>query len=340
MVHYLLKQTSKHVQILDSSYSNRKSPQTLELSISKAILNARRQSGTLLSYFYIYLSNSNIIIRFTHFTFLTGAHFEHAKGNGEQCETYCTKEESRDPDGVVVKWGERSLGAGRRNDIHTMVKAIRVDKRTLLELADDPETCVPAVKYMRAAERLINLSATVPDRADVRTIYHYGTQGVGKTRCAKAMAGPGFYSFEGFTNGFWNGYNGQTTLVLDEFSGCTLNPTYFQRLCDDGPLMLNIKGGEIPCQITTIHVISNFMPNQWWKETTRVFLPAVARRLTEVHYHYAYRRHHVFLTTSPTDTKEYALNKMLVHINTPGLSELEDLPAFVEGVDNDDNHTH
>jgi len=42
-------------------------------------------------------------------------------------------------------------------------------------------------------------------------------------------------------NGFWNGYTGQSTVLLDEMGGHIMPPLLFQRLCDGYPLILNTK---------------------------------------------------------------------------------------------------
>lgn len=210
-----------------------------------------------------------------------------------------------------------------------MVEAIKDGKR-LADLIDDPELVVPTVKYLRAAERIISLKSVAKPRPDIRVIFHYGPPGMGKTRCATdACGGHDPYFFDGDANGFWLGYSGQQWAIFDEFGGHCLKPLTFQRVCDEYPYNINVKGGTEPCELRTIHICSNYLPDAWWSEKTKYNYDAVCRRIHECHYHYAFGRCHVFKSTSITDRLGYAVVKMRKFLEKPSdFPDIVNLPPI------------
>lgn len=183
-------------------------------------------------------------VRFSHIKrFLPTAHIELARGTPQQCDEYCSKEETR-MDGPY-RFGTMSRGQGSRSDVLALRNAVRAGA-TDRELFDDDECAGPAIRYPSGVARLRAAFEVPPERPDVRVIFHFGPPGTGKTHCAHSAEA--FY-FDGNSGEFWVGYNGQDTLILDEFGGHVLKPLIFQRLCDKYPLWLPIKGGQVPCKV-------------------------------------------------------------------------------------------
>ena len=174
---------------------------------------------------------------------LPTAHTEPARGTGQQCEDYCTKEETR-MDGPY-RYGTRSRGAGSRTDILALRDAVRDGKRDR-ELFEDDAVAGAAIRYCRGVDRMVAAYDSPPMREDVRVILHFGPPGTGKTHCAHS---PKAFYYDGSQGEFWIGYNGEDTVILDEFGGHVLRPLMFQRLCDKYPLWLPIKGGQVPCKV-------------------------------------------------------------------------------------------
>lgn len=197
------------------------------------------ESGTHHFQGYIEMPKS---VRFTHFG-MHGAHFEKAHGSAEECKKYCSKEETR-VDGPY-EFGTISRGQGSRADIIALRDAVKVGK-TKREIFEDDSLTVAATKFSRGMEDMFQAFATPVSRENIRVVFHYGPPGTGKTFCCHH---PDAYYFDGNSNGFWNGYKGQDTLILDEFSGRTLPPLELQRVCDMYPLMINVKGGSMPCKV-------------------------------------------------------------------------------------------
>lgn len=71
--------------------------------------------------------------------------------------------------------------------------------------------------------------------------------GTGKTYCATHLEDgsirPDLYRFRVTQGGFWNMYQGQKSMLVDEMKGNKMSPTEFNEVCDKYPLHVNIKGG-------------------------------------------------------------------------------------------------
>jgi len=78
------------------------------------------------------------------------------------------------------------------------------------------------------------------------------------------------------------------------------------------------QGGCQPCKVTTVHITSNYLPSQWWKEGTRYNREAIARRIHECHYHDKYKHYIRFVSTPVEGGAEgewnYALDKLVHHV--------------------------
>jgi len=92
-------------------------------------------------------------------------------GNSDQCEAYCTKDDTRV--GGPYRFGTRSGGQGARNDIINLRNAIREGKRGR-ELYDDPKTLVAAVKYSRGVTDMLTAYSPAVSREDIQVTFHYG----------------------------------------------------------------------------------------------------------------------------------------------------------------------
>lgn len=115
---------------------------------------------------------------------------------------------------------------------------------------------------------------------------------MGKTHCAThgedGEVRRDQYRYRETQGGFWNLYQGQKSVLIDEMSGKKMSPTEFNELCDKFPLHINIKGGAWPCLVETVDVTTNYWVDTWWK--VGFDRQAGFRRIHEVHYHYGYKK--------------------------------------------------
>ncbi|AMH87749.1 replication-associated protein [Pacific flying fox faeces associated circular DNA virus-7] len=267
-------------------------------------------------------------VKFTHFKCLAGAHFEKRWGTAQQASDYCNGLDHKKPgdksiviDGPWI-WGTMSKGQGSRTDVLNLRDAVKGGKRGR-ELYDDDTVAGAAIKFSRGVAELTRAYSTAPSRGDIRCIFHFGPPGTGKTHCAHDDKGIFninltitltlyiAYYFDGNNGGFWIGYQGEETAILDEFGGHTLPPKQLQRLCDKYPYWMSIKGGEVACHIRTVHICSNYLPSGWWSEKTLYNEDAIYRRIVEVHWHYEFKKYRLYKTDDPLDKSTWAMYKFL-----------------------------
>lgn len=176
-----------------------------------------------------------------------------------------------------------SKGAGARNDLLALRDAIKAGKSDIAILDDDTLSTV-AMRHTRAvlwAKEVYR--GTGGDRGKLQVTLCIGPSGTGKSHCAKTE---GAYYYDG---GFWNGYQGEEVVIMDDFGGHCCTPTEFQRICDGYPLRINTKGSFIWFNGRTIRITSNYIPDAWWKDGTRKCIGAIHRRINDVHYHDRYQ---------------------------------------------------
>lgn len=244
-------------------------------------------------------------VRFSHFKGLERAHFETARGTPQQASDYASKVDTR-IDGPYI-FGTISKGQGSREDIIGVRDAIKEGKSDM-DIFDDDNLINAACRFYRGMEKMRVLYTPPIDRSNIKVTLHYGPSGTGKTACCYT---PDAYFYDGH-NDFWIGYNGQSKVILDEFGGHTMSPLMFQRVLDRYPFTANIKGGSINFNGTDIHITSNYLPNNWWKEGTKYNQDAVYRRIHEVHYHDKIKHYHKFVS----DENSNAMEKLIEFVHT------------------------
>lgn len=115
------------------------------------------------------------------------------------------------------------------------------------------------------------------DWQTVVTVY-WGPSGSGKSRRAREEAGPGAFWLPKPSSStaplYWDGYEGQEHVVIDEFYGWMSRDT-MQRVIDRYPLPVACRGYSAPFVAKKVWITSNDPPEKWWK----IGLGAMERRL-------------------------------------------------------------
>lgn len=119
-------------------------------------------------------------------------------------------------------------------------------------------------------------------RPDVRVRVFYGISGSGKTHSAIEALGPDYYD-KLPTSKFWDGYKGETNVLIDEFRG-EIGISHLLKWCDKYKCTVENKGGGVPLAATNIIITSNIHPKDWWKDLDNATLNAFLRRVTVTHY--------------------------------------------------------
>ena len=82
---------------------------------------------------------------------------------------------------------------------------------------------------------------------------------------------------------WWDGYDGEETIVIEEFKGprtCTLQR--FKRLLDGHQLTLEVKGGQTYAAWTTVRINSNLDPASWYDIADACEKNALFRRFDKI----------------------------------------------------------
>lgn len=205
------------------------------------------------------------------------AHLESAKGTPSQNKAYCTKAETREQ-------GPWELGTmsvvcqGSRTDLIAAHAALMATGNIM-----DVNPCV-AMKYASNCLK-IAAAAPCPRRDDLKVITVIGPSGIGKSFAAWACY-PGLYMpYYGNCGMWWDGYNGQEVILIEEFRGQVPLQRMLQ-LLDIYPLRLEVKGGAVPARFRLIIITSNTEPQDWYPDnpmkagaTREPERQALARRL-------------------------------------------------------------
>lgn len=124
----------------------------------------------------------------------------------------------------------------------------------------------------RMATSLLKLEATrdrmkSPKWRTVKTSVLFGKAGSGKTRKAmEAVQGDDWFKLNhpGDLNVWWDGYNGQSVLILDDFTGW-LPLTQLLGVLDGYPMQVQVKFGTAQAAWTEVIITSNEHPSKWYK---------------------------------------------------------------------------
>jgi hypothetical protein len=185
---------------------------------------------------------------------VVGAHIEMARGSGAQNRAYCTKEESR----VSGPYEFGVMAAQGRHDLTKL--------KTLIDEGAS-EKCLwetsfgSMVRYYRGI--LQYRMVVAPQRNFVtELIFCFGVPGTGKSRWAYENH-PGAYWKQ--PSHWWDSYNGEETVVLDDFYGW-LPYHDVLRLADRYPLLVETKGGQVNFCAKRIIMTSNARPLELWSK--------------------------------------------------------------------------
>ncbi len=204
------------------------------------------------------------------------AHCELRRGSHEEAVAYCTKEETRESD--PFSFGDPSTGQGHRTDWDGLHQQVRNGAR-LGEIAEDHFRLF--VSHSTGILKAINL-ASIP-----RSVFHsldiyYGITGSGKSHTARAEH-PDAYWFPGGHGGWFDLYQGEPTIIFDDFDPKAISYRFLLRIADKYPLMLPVKGAFAQCQFTRVVITHNAHPREWYptEQLSPLLRRATLREFTE-----------------------------------------------------------
>lgn len=196
-----------------------------------------------------------------------GAHIEVAKC--KDVDVYCSKGE------IIIDVNNGCQGS--RVDIAATYAAAKAGKRLRDFL--DMEPSWQQIQIFQKAAAIYSVPRELPDGLEF--LWFHGATGTGKSRTAFAYDGA---YVKGSTGKFWDGYDGQETVIIDDV---TDDSPYFDkstwlRITDRYPVPLEIKGATVQAQFKRLIVTSNLTPKQFWDRMEWDFYSAFERRITEI----------------------------------------------------------
>lgn len=201
---------------------------------------------------------------------IPGAHLEIARGTIEENKTYCTKEESRS-EGPWEYGTIPQLHKGKRTDWHA-IKDMAQNGQTDREIAD-----VFPGHYARNFAGIQKLKALyVAERTEMPMVHVIcGPPGTGKSHYARAQFPAAYWKAP--NNKWWDQYDSEEDVVLDEFKGW-FPYNDLNRLCDKYEYRVEIKGASVPCPARNVVLISNWHPFDWY-DLHRIQFASFKRRV-------------------------------------------------------------
>lgn len=183
-------------------------------------------------------------------------------------DSYCQKEDTRIP-GTSFELGQKPFSRSSKTEwesVWTSAKSgdfsripanVRVvNYRTLRTIASD-------------FSRVLGMER--------ECIVFWGKTGTGKSRRAWDEAGMEAYGKDPRTK-FWDGYDAQEHVVIDEFRG-GIDVSHLLRWLDRYPVRVEIKGSSKPLAAKKIWITSNISPVVWYPMLDEETLAALMRRL-------------------------------------------------------------
>lgn len=194
-------------------------------------------------------------------------HLSVARGSAEDNKKYCSKPECS----IVpfVEFGSPS-SQGHRSDLE-VAGQMAIDGKW----KEIPYGMV--IKFGRGLQMLAAIHTKVRPPS-MKIVVYWGCPGSGKTYRAKKENPGAFILSKSNTGWWWSEYNGQDTVIIEEFDPdkCKKDTPFFLTWCDKYPTQVQTFGAKMQLLATKFVFTSNFDPYTWFEKS-----PAWLRRLKD-----------------------------------------------------------
>jgi hypothetical protein len=227
------------------------------------------------------------------------AHIEERNGTSKQASGYCKKgtdeaedysiffPRTREDPGTwsyVCEYGQIS-SQGKRTDLTPAVELLANGSSIVSVAKQHPEIFVRYHRGLRDLRASYLLPRNLPDNPQVVVLW--GDTGTGKTRDAILHYSPDeeHYVFRPSNGNWWDGYDGQKKVILEEFRG-SMPWADLLGLLDRNEYRAPVKGGFVQIQADKFIITSPCPPETWYKSDDRYDkYSQLERRITEVHHY-------------------------------------------------------
>jgi hypothetical protein len=182
-------------------------------------------------------------------------HISQAQGNKKQNIEYCTKTDKN-----PISIGNQSTDQGKRTDLKNIRESIK--PQSIKELTDIG--IINNLQQRKFAEIL--KADSIEQRTDYpEVIWLCGDSGVGKTLKVFQDNQDKTIHKQSQSNKWWNGYEGQDVVVLDDIRADFAKYHELLTLLDKYPHRVEIKGGYMNFNSPRIYITSPYEPAEMYK---------------------------------------------------------------------------
>lgn len=218
-------------------------------------------------------------------------HIEPAKGDFASNKVYCSKDDNwRD-------WGAPAPGAGARTDLDA-VRARLDEGATLTDISQ--EYFGVFVRYHRGLALYRTLNHVPTGREDMTIRWLWGPTGSGKTRAVRRMTEHlglnAFWLQTSPTGTWWNGYDGQPIVVMDDLRAGWMPHGVSLRVFQRAPYRVPYHGGSANLECAHMFVTTNDPPHMLYADDPA---NALLRRIRDFAYVYECLDDIVYIRNTP-----------------------------------------
>lgn len=180
-------------------------------------------------------------------------HVEQRKGTKDEAAEYCKK------DGNYLEIGKLKDKKGKRSDIDRVRQAVS-DGKTMKEIIEIA-TSYQSLKYAELTRKYIQKSRDWK----TKVYWFWGPSGSGKTKMAFEMsdAEDRWVSMDSLK--WWDGYDGQSDIIIDDFRGSDCRLKTLLRILDRYEYRIENKGGSTQLLAKRIFITCPYKPEDVYR---------------------------------------------------------------------------
>ncbi len=188
--------------------------------------------------------------------------FTMARGTPADNRAYCTKSDTKVDGEDAYEMGECPGGQGSKlTEVALCIKT----KGLKRAIEDSPHTYICHGRGMRDLDNFYKRQKIRSTSCHVIVIH--GESGAGKSYWGKNLYDPGnTFTMPAVPKngaGWFDGYDGERTLLIDEFSG-RIEFELFKNMLDPYPIQVPTKGDFTPAMWDTVVITTNYHPCTWY----------------------------------------------------------------------------